>query len=216
MGGRGPEIFHPNPAFFYEPGAGPMFDMGPYYLTALIHAFGPIARVTGAARMTRQERTILSEPLRGQSITVKTPTHIVGLLEFAAGPLVTLTTSFDIAGKDLPEIEVFGTEGTLVFADPNFFEDPIRLYRLSTGEWETFEGPYPPRINRRGLGVVDMANAIREGRPHRASGDLAYHVLETMHAILDSAESGQHVTIESTSERPEPLPAGIEETTGIV
>ena len=128
MIGRGPEHWHPDPAFFYEKGGGPMFDMGPYYLTALIALLGPIKRLSGLARISYPERTILSTPKAGTKITVTTPTHITGTLDFASGAIGTLTTSFDaFGGTSLPSIEIYGSKGTILVPDPNTFGGPVRL-----------------------------------------------------------------------------------------
>ena len=181
---HGPEAWHPNPAFFYQPGGGPLFDVGPYYLTALVTLLGPVVRVAGAARISFPERTVGSGPNRGSKIPVRTPTHIAGLLEFASGALGTLFTSFDVWKSSLPPIEIYGSEGTLSAPDPNTFGGPVRLWRTRTEAWE--EIPLLPGYaeNTRSLGVADMAQAIQAGRPHRASGQLGYHVLDLMHAIL--------------------------------
>lgn len=202
MLGHGPEGWHPDPEFFYLHGGGPLFDMAPYYLTALINLLGPIQRVAGAARISFPERVIGSEPKRGQIIRVQTPTHVAGMLEFASGPVATLITSFDVWASTLPRIEVYGSEGTLVCPDPNMFGGVVRLWRKGTWEWEEEPLVAGRTEQGRGLGVADMAAALHTHRPHRANGQLAYHVLDAMHAILDSARTGQHVALESTCERP--------------
>jgi predicted dehydrogenase len=205
---HGPEAWHPNPDFFYQPGAGPMFDVGPYYLTALVALLGPVRRVSGATRISFPERTVGSGPKQGQKITVHTPTHITGLLDFAGGAIGTITTSFDVWKSSTPFIEIYGSEGTLSTPDPNTFGGPVRLWRVSTQAWE--ELPLVPGYtgNTRSLGVADMARAMQAGRPQRASGQLAYHVLDLMHAIHESSASGRHVDVASTCERPAPLPPG--------
>jgi predicted dehydrogenase len=205
---RGPEAWHPNPDFFYQPGAGPLFDVGPYYLTALVALLGPVRRVSGATRISFPERTVGSGPRQGAQITVRTPTHITGLLDFTNGAVGTITTSFDVWKSDLPYIEIYGSEGTLNTPDPNTFGGPLRLWRAKTQAWEAV--PLLPGYaeNTRSLGVADMARAIQTGRPVRASGRLAYHVLDLMHAIHESSAAGRHVDIASTCERPAPLPPG--------
>lgn len=202
MMGHGPEGWHPDPEFFYQHGGGPLFDMGPYYLTALIHLLGPIRRVAGAARISFPERLIGSEPKRGQRIVVQTPTHVAGLLEFAAGPIATLITSFDVWAGTLPHIEVYGSEGTLLCPDPNCFDGPVQVWRTSTQAWEEALLVAGRRDQSRGIGVAEMAAAMRSGRPHRASGQLAFHVLDAMHAILEAAQAGQHVALSSSCDRP--------------
>ncbi|MGD8795146.1 MAG: Gfo/Idh/MocA family oxidoreductase [Anaerolineae bacterium] len=218
---QGPEAWHPDPAFLYQVGAGPLFDIGPYYLTALISMLGPIRRVTGSARKTYPERTIGSGPKQGQTIPVETPTHVAGILDFASGPVATLVTSFDVAvsagaalnlydvGGALLEIQ--GTNGTLSMPDPNTFGGPVRIRRLGEADWREIPLTHAHTGNSRGLGVADLAYALRTGRPHRAHGEMAYHVLDAMHAVLEASSSGRHVELASTCERPAALPAGLRE-----
>jgi predicted dehydrogenase len=206
---RGPEYWHPNPEFLFKIGAGPLFDMGPYYLTALISLFGPIRRVTGIARTTFPQRTIWSEPKMGTKITVETPTHIASIIDFVDGPVATLVTSFDVWDPYLPLIEICGTEGCLRTPDPNTFGGPVWL-RNSERE----NGLEVPLIsnyieNNRCIGVADMAYAIRTGGPHRANGEIAFHVLDVMHAIIASSDSEKHVKLTSTCDRPPALTEGI-------
>ncbi len=204
---HGPEDWHPNPDFFYQPGAGPMFDMGPYYLTALTTLLGPIRRVTGSARVTFPERTVTSEPHYGSTITVNTPTHVAGVMDFEGGPVGTLVTSFDVYSEEHSRIDVYGTEGTISLPDPNTFGGPVRVWRSGESAWTEVPLTHPYTGNSRGLGLADMAQALRSGRRHRASGELGFHVLEIIHAFLDSSERGRHVEVEGTFERPEALPA---------
>lgn len=218
---QGPEAWHPNPGFLYEVGAGPLFDIGPYYLTALISLLGPIRRVTGSARTTYPERAIGSGPQQGEKFPVETPTHIASILDFASGPVATLTTSFDVAvsagaalnlydvGGALLEIQ--GTKGTLCLPDPNMFGGPVRVRRLGEKEWREVPLTHGHSSNDRGIGVADMAYAIRDGRSHRATGEMAYHVLDVMHAILEASEMGRHIEPTSRCERPAALPAGLPE-----
>jgi predicted dehydrogenase len=218
---QGPEAWHPDPGFLYQVGAGPLFDLGPYYLTALISLLGPIRRVTGSARTTYPERTIGSGPKQGQTIPVETPTHIAGILDFASGPVATLVTSFDVAvsagaalnlydvGGALLEIQ--GTTATLSMPDPNTFGGPVRIRRLGETDWREIPLTHAHTGNDRCLGVADLAYALRTGRPHRANGELAYHVLDAMHAILEASSSSQHIELTSTCERPAALPAGLPE-----
>jgi len=205
---HGPEDWHPNPDFFYQPGAGPMFDLGPYYLSALTTLLGPVRRVTGSARVTFPERTISSQPLAGTTITVNTPTHVAGVMDFEGGPVGTLVTTFDVWSEYQSRIDLYGTEGTLSIPDPNMFDGPVRLWRSGENAWTEVPLTHPYTGNSRGLGLADMAQALRSGRRPRASGELGMHVLEVIHAFLGSAERGQHVEVTSTFERPEPLPAG--------
>lgn len=206
MLGHGPESWHPNPDFFYQVGGGPMFDMGPYYLTALVSLLGPIQRICGSARISLAERTITSQARAGQKITVEIPTHIAGVLDFVSGPIVTLTTSFDVWASDLPRIEIYGTEGTLSLPDPNTFGGPVRVRRAGQSAWEEIPVTRPYTGNSRGLGVADLAYALRSGRPARANGGLTNHVLDAMHAFHDASSSGQYVRLASTCQRPAALP----------
>ncbi|GIP40849.1 dehydrogenase [Paenibacillus sp. J31TS4] len=206
--GKGPESWHPAPEFYYEQGGGPLLDMGPYYLTALVALLGPIRRVTGSARISFPERTITSQPKAGTIIEVEVPTHVAGVLEFAAGPVATLTTSFDIlGGSSLPRIELYGSKGTLLVPDPNTFGGPVVLRTAAGGEWTEIPIETGVTENGRGLGVLDMAEAIRTGREPRAGGALALHVLEAMEGLLTAAASGTHYIMETACRRPEPLAA---------
>ena len=208
MMGHGPESWHPDPEFFYQVGAGPMFDMGPYYVTALIAMLGPVQRVTGSARITQAERIITSQPKYGSKITVTTPTHVAGIMDFASGPVATIITSFDVWSHQLPRIEVYGTEGTLSVPDPNTFGGPVYLRRPEDKEWQEIPLTHGYTQNSRGIGVADMAHAMHSGRPHRASGNLAYHVLDIMQAFHDASQDGHHIQLTSMCERPAPLPPG--------
>ncbi len=208
MAGHGPEAWHPDPEFFFKPGAGPMFDMGPYYLTALVSLLGPIARVTGSVHISFPERTIGSGPKQGQKIVVETPTHVAGVLDFAGGAVATIITSFDVWAANLPRIEIYGSEGSLSVPDPNTFGGPVRIRLAGDREWRDMPLTHGYTENSRGLGVADMASAIRAGRPHRASGELAYHVLDVMAAFEEASTSGRHVAITSGPPRVAALSAG--------
>ena len=210
MLGHGPESWHPNPGFFYRQGAGPLFDMGPYYLTALIHLLGPVARVAALARISFAERTVTSEARRGEKLPVEVPTHVAGTLAMSAGPLATMITSFDVWGHSLPRIEIYGSEGSLSVPDPNTFGGPVRLRRAGSAEWEDVALSHSDDV-RRGVGVADMAAAIRDGRPHRAAGEMAYHVLDVMHSFYDSSAEGRTVAVGSTCAQPAALPVGAPE-----
>jgi len=208
---HGHEHWHPDPEFFYKPGGGPLFDMGPYYLTALINLLGPVRRVSGSARISLPERTITSEPKRGQRIKVETPTHVAGTMDFACGAVGTLVMSFDVWAAQVPRIQIFGSEGTLNVPDPNGFGGPVRLWRPDSDGWQDVRLSHPYSENSRGLGVADMAVARRAGRRPRADGTLTYHVLDTMQAFLDASEAGRHIELKSTCERPEPMRADLPE-----
>ncbi|NGP46138.1 Gfo/Idh/MocA family oxidoreductase [Bacillaceae bacterium SIJ1] len=207
----GPESWHPQPDFLYKHGAGPLFDMGPYYLTTYVNLFGPVKRVTGMTTKAHEERLITSQPRAGEKITVETPTSIYGLLEFEAGLVGSLLTSFDIAGDStLPRIEVYGTEGTLILPDPNTFGGPVKIKRVGSKDWAEVPLTHGFAENSRGIGLADMAFAILHDRAHRANGDLAYHVLDLMHSFGEASDSGQHVTLQSTVERPAAFPPALQ------
>ncbi len=206
---HGHEHWHPNPSFFYQAGAGPMFDMGPYYLTALCSLIGPIRRVAASTRIVFPERLVTSQPNRGSRIKVTTPTHLAGIVDFHNKAIGTMIVSFDVWGHHLPHIEIHGTEGSMSVPDPNCFGGIITVKRGREGEWKEMPYTHGYSENSRGLGVADMAYALRSGRPHRASGDLAYHVLDVMHCFDESSITGQHVETEQPCPRPTPLPIGL-------
>ncbi|MFM9107162.1 MAG: Gfo/Idh/MocA family protein [Chloroflexota bacterium] len=203
----GHERWHPNPDFYYQPGGGPMFDMGPYYLTAMVSLLGPVARVAAMARASFPERTITSEPRAGERIPVLVNTHHAASLAFASGPIATLVTSFDATPGDAPNLELYGSEGTLLLPDPNTFGGPVKLRGRGGREWAEVPVARPCADNSRGLGLSDLAAALRTGRAPRASGDLALHVLEVMHAVEIASREERTVGIVSRPERPAPLPA---------
>ncbi len=206
--GHGHEAWHPAPEFYYQKGGGPMFDMGPYYITALINFFGPVARVSGSSKITFPERTITNPERRGQKIPVETPTHITGVMDFVGGGSATIVMSFDVWNYPLPQIVVFGTDSTLEVPDPNVFGGTVRLRSPDGKSYEPV--PLTPSDDRfRGTGVADLAYGIRTGRPHRATGELGNHVVEIMEAFEKSSVSGRHVTITSTCQRPAALPIGL-------
>jgi predicted dehydrogenase len=204
----GPESWHPNPTFYYQKGGGPMFDMGPYYLTALISMLGPVRRITGSTRVTRQERVATGESTYGLKIPVETPTHVAAVLDFHSGPIATLVTSFDVQAHALPNIEIYGSEGTLRVPDPNTFGGPILIKRAGASEWSDVPILHASTEPGRGTGVADMSAAIKSGRPHRANGAMAYHVLDLMHAVHDASDAGHHIELQSSCEKPAPLPTG--------
>jgi predicted dehydrogenase len=207
----GHESWHPNPDFFYQPGAGPMLDMGPYLVTALVNLMGPVKRVTGCAQTTVPERTISSQPLRGSKIEVNTPTHVAGIMEFASGATGMILTSYDVQAHELPHIEIYGTAGSMSVPDTNRFGGPVRVRRAGAPEWREMPLTHGYTDNSRGIGVADLAYALRSECPHRASGELAFHVLDVMLGFLDSALEGRHVELGSSCARPAPLPVGIGE-----
>ncbi|GAB4461308.1 MAG: Gfo/Idh/MocA family oxidoreductase [Armatimonadaceae bacterium] len=203
---RGHETWHPAPEFYYKAGGGPMFDMGPYYLTALVNMLGSIRRVTGSTRITFPERTITSQPLHGTRITVDVPTHVAGLMDFSNGAIGTIITTFDVYGAPtFSPIVIYGTEGTLAVPDPNGFGGTVRYKGKRMKEFVEVPVLHGHTENSRGIGAADIAFAIRTDRPHRANGDLAFHVLEAMWGYHDSSDSGTHYTMQSTTDRPAPL-----------
>lgn len=205
VAGHGMEMWHPNPDFFYQPGAGPMFDIGPYYLTTLVSMLGPVRRLTGSTRISFPERLITSQPLAGTKIKVNTPTHVTGVLDFESGPVATVITSFDVWASNLPRVEIYGSEGSLSLPDPNTFGGPVRVKSAKDKEWQDVP-LIPGRAEEgRGLGVRDMAAALRENRPHRANGEMAYHVLDLMQSFEEASTSGQHIQIQSRCDRPAAL-----------
>ena len=198
----GPEAWHPNPDFLYAKGAGPLFDMGPYYLTALVQNLGPVRRVAATASTARETRVIGSGPREGETFSVEVPTHVSALLEFEGGASAQCVFSFQSHLRRAGFVEIAGTEGTLVFPDPNMFEGDLVLW----GEGDEPETIAVTSDTGRGTGVVDLARAIRAGVPERASGELAFHVLDIMVSIGAAAESGAFVEVVSTVDVQPPLP----------
>jgi predicted dehydrogenase len=207
----GPERWHPSPAIFYEFGAGPLFDMGPYYFTALVQLLGPARRISSMGRTAREQRVITSEPLAGTLIDVEVPTHVSSLVEFESGTIATLVTSFDVQASRYRCIEVYGSEATLSVPDPNSFGGPVSIRRQGDDEWTEIDLLEPHLPQFRGIGLADMLWAQRTERPHRASAELALHVLELMSAAITSAEHGRVVDLETTCDRAVPLPTGLPE-----
>lgn len=228
---HGCETFHPNPAFYYHTGAGPVMDIGPYYVTALLSLLGPVQSCCAMSKRTFDKRTISSEPLRGQEIDVEVDTYSTALMQFASGAIATTMFSFDVWDSNLPRIEIYGTKGTLCIPDidpldgPNIFGGDILLRTEENYRWynqprDWFEvkqdwihvpisRPFCSSShseNSRGIGLVDIALAIAENRPERASGAMALHSLEVMEKLLYSAKHQQFTVMETTFERPEPLP----------
>lgn len=207
MLGRGPERFHPNPAFFYQPGGGPMFDMGPYYLTALLNLLGPVKRISGAASIAIRDRVVAKGPLEGHPIEVRTPDHVCGLLEFENGAVGTLVTSFAVMhGVYDPKhpIVIYGTEGAIQVPDPNFFDGTVLLKREGDAEWQEVPHDFPVGYGR-SVGVADMAHALATGRPHRCSAEQAFAVLDLMQGFLESSESGTDYRPTHSYQRPAPM-----------
>jgi len=202
----GHERWHPNPGFYYLAGGGPILDMAPYYVTDLVNLLGPVRRVAAVTSRIRNERVIASEPLKGTRVPVEVATHAAGTLEFVSGALVTMVMSFDVARHRHAPIELYGTDGAMIVPDPNFFDGKIELATASE-DWHGVPIAHGhAEHNLRIMGVADMAHAVRNDRPHRASGDLAFHVLEVMEAFQTSSDSGVHVEIATRPERPAMMP----------
>ena len=222
---HGMESWHPNPEFFFKPGGGPILDVGPYYITQLVNLLGPVRRAVGLGTIGNATRTVTSEPHKGSTIDVEVLTTVNGVLEFANGANISLSASWDVWKHNRASpIEIYGTEGTLLGVDPNFFGNIPRVCKPN-GDWQDVAiAAHPFGIANRELrngtmqadyrivGLIDMAMAIRHSRPHRASGDLALHVLEVLEALEASSRSGQFVSIRSRCERPEPVPLGSDES----
>jgi predicted dehydrogenase len=213
MMGRGHESWHPNPAFYYEKGGGPMFDMGPYYLTALLNLLGPVKRITGIAAIEIPDRVITSEPRKGTKIVVETPDHICGLMEFANGAVGTIIQSFavrfaEFGGPTKQPITIFGTDGTLRVPDPNQFDGPVHIRLKDEPEWREVPHQFVAGYGR-SVGLADMAQAIRSGRPHRCSAEQAFTVLDLMAGFLDASASGKAVEPVTKYTRPSPMPADL-------
>jgi len=194
MASGGPETWHPNPEFLYKTGAGPLFDMGPYYITTMLELFGNVTGVTAMAKKTFEERMITSEPLNGRMIQVEVPTNVAAVLSFGDGPVGNLIMSFDANGY-MQRMEVFGTKGTIIVPDPNYFAGPVLLKKNGCEDWK--EVPLVNRLsdNSRGMGIADMAKAIQTGSPFSATGARGRHVLEVMYAIYSSPEEMTHKTL---------------------
>jgi predicted dehydrogenase len=207
----GHEYWHPDPAFYYDIGGGPVLDMGPYYITDLVNFLGPVARVQALSSTVASERPIRSEPKKGQMFPVRVDTHVTGTLVFASGALVTVTLSFDVPKHGHHPIELYGTELSIKVPDPNFFAGPVTIAK-PRADWEEVPVALPyADANYRSLGVADMAHAILDNRPHRCNGELALHVLEVMEAFATASREQRIVDIATTVERPAPLSQSIKD-----
>ena len=205
----GHERWHPAPGFYYLRGGGPMLDMGPYYITDLVQLLGPVASVMGSTSRPRAQRLVTSEPMKGTLIPVEVATHVAGTLEFESGALVSIAMSFDVPKHRHTPIEIYGDKGSILVPDPNRFGGEVSV-ALTGGDWQAqplshghVDGEF------RSIGVADMAAAIASGRPHRASGALAFHVLEVMEAFQKSSDEGRRISIESRVDRPAAVPPGL-------
>ncbi|MDZ4817071.1 MAG: Gfo/Idh/MocA family oxidoreductase [Verrucomicrobiota bacterium] len=205
---HGHESWHPSPEFYYEVGGGPLFDMGPYYINALINLLGPVKRVTSSAQTSFAERTITSQPKHGKVVKVETPTHISAVLDFHNGCVISMLMTFDVWGSTLPNIELYGTGGSMSIPDPNGTGGVVKLSRPGTDGWHSV-----PHLHAdcgfRGFGVADMAAAIHLKRTPRMANELGFHALDVMQSILEASEQGRHIEIKSTCPRPKAVPAGM-------
>ncbi len=194
---HGHESWHPDPEFYYKHGGGPLFDMGPYYLTALVNLVGCVRSVSAMTGTSFPTRTITSQPHRGEVVTVDVPTYVAGTLRFENGAIGTLFTTFDVYYPGQARLEIYGTEGTLFVPDPNGFGGPVKLFRPEQGEVMEIPLAYDYKENSRALGLADMAKAMTAGRPIRACSDMTFHVLEIMEGLIESGRSGREIEIES-------------------
>jgi predicted dehydrogenase len=214
--GPGMEGWHPNPDFFFQPGGGPVLDMGPYYITALINLIGPVTRVAALSGAPRKTRTVTTpeSPKKGSKIDVNVDTTVHALMEFASGAMVTFGTSWDVYSHKHQCIELYGTEGAMFVPDPNFFGDTVHMAGTDgvmkpVDAWDHPLGvindsfPHGKFANYRSAGLADLAVAIREGRDARCGLDRALHAVEVMTAILESGKSGKFVDLTTTCTRPE-------------
>ena len=210
---HGMEHWHPDPEFFFKPGAGPVLDVGPYTITALVNLLGPVARVHAVTSTGFAERVVTADgPRKGDRIKVETPTTLLSLLEFADGPQVSFNASWDVWKHGHPPIELYGTEGSVRVPDPNFFGGVVEV-SARDGDWVGHDSAALPLgapnwpaetrefANYRALGVAEMAAALRSGTTNHASGRLAQHVLDVMTAIVAGGSS----TIATEAARPNPM-----------
>ena len=217
---HGMEHWHPNPDFFFLPGAGPVLDVGPYYVTNLIQMIGPVKRVVALANAASPTRTIAGDgPRQGQQIPVKTPTNIHALLDFASGATITFSASWDIWAHRHPNMDLYGIDGSLFVPDPNFFGGKLEMAGRDgvVHQVEAWDHPFGVAnqdsksgrtANYRGAGLADMAEALVDNRPHRCSLDLALHAVDVMTGILKSGETGGFVEMTTTCNRPQALSPG--------
>jgi predicted dehydrogenase len=213
---HGMEHWHPNPDFFFQPGAGPILDVGPYYVTNLIQLIGPVKRVMALGATPRAYRTIANGPRHGEQVPVGTPTTIQAAMEFHNGAVVTLAASWDVWSHGHAPMELYGEDGTVFLPDPNFFGGDVRFTQGSTpvSELPTWEHPFGisnqkrptgPVANYRAAGLADMALAILDGRPHRCSLEISLHTIDVLTGILTSCEIGGVVAMQTRCERPAAL-----------
>jgi predicted dehydrogenase len=202
---RGHETWHPDPEFYYKFGGGPMMDMGPYYITALVNLLGGISSVLGVAKKTFPTRTITSQPFNGTIVDVDINTYVTGILNFASGAVGTIFTTFDVHYNSQARFEVYGSKGTLVVPDPNTFGGPIKLFRPEQGDYMEMPLTFAYKDNSRALGLADMAKALQTGRDFRTSYKQTYHVLEALTSFDKASATGGTYQMETTYTRGEPM-----------
>ncbi len=235
----GLESWHPDPSFYYAPGGGPMLDMGPYYVAALLNLLGPVSQVAAMTKASYPERIVTNGPNFGKRVPVTTPTYLNGVMQFESGVIGSMFMTFDVHAAEVPFLEIYGTEGTLSVPNPDTFGGPVRLFRaidtsaqkpvsgetgdigyaerakalLSGGSFYEVPLMFKYSENGRGVGLADMAKAIETGRAHRASGELVLHSVEVMTAFEKSSTQGKFIAMETRCDRPAPmdrtLPAGV-------
>jgi predicted dehydrogenase len=204
----GPERWHPNPGIFFGPGGGPLLDVGPYYVAALVSMLGPIGEVFAVGRGVGGQRVIGTGPRAGERFVAAVPTSAICTYVFASGAIGGFAASFDVVASRSPHIEIHGTEGSLSLGDPNTFEGEVLLRRLDGEAWETVPRR-PEGQSGRGIGLAEMIEAIRSGRAHRASGELAFHVLDVLLATEEAIAGGRPVAVRSSVDRPALLEPGV-------
>jgi predicted dehydrogenase len=200
----GPERWHLDPRIFYAAGGGPVLDVGPYYVTALVNLLGPVETVAAVGRGLASERVVKEGPLAGTTITADVPTTVLGTLTFGSGVVGSLFASFDAASSRVPHIEVHGTQGSLSLGDPNRFDGEVCFRAIGSETWRDVPLRFPADVER-GIGLADMIEGIRSGRPHRASGELAYHVLDVLLALEHATTTDRSEPVGSRVDRPAPL-----------
>lgn len=206
---RGHESWHPDPAFYYQFGGGPMMDMGPYYISAMTSLLGRVECLSGMSKATFPTRTITSQPHHGEVVDVEVSTYVTGMMRFESGAIGTIFTTFDAYAAEVPRIEIYGSEGTLSVPDPNGFGGPVKLFRPESGQFMEMPLTFDYPENSRGLGLADMAKAIETGRDPRASYKVTHHVLEILTGFDRSSAEGRHIELKTPYERPEPMHHGL-------
>ncbi len=202
---RGHESWHPDPEFYYKHGGGPMMDMGPYYVTALINLLGEVSSVVGVTKTSYPQRLITSEPKKGTVINVDVPTYVTGIMQFSSGVVGTIFTTFDVTYTAQARLEIYGSKGTLIVPDPNCFDGEIKLLRPEENDYKSLPLMFKYANNSRALGLADMAKALQENRDFRASYKQTYHVLEIMTSFHKSSQEQRFIQLESKYERGRPM-----------